>query len=631
MQIELKPNPKIFRPNPYRLVKKLLQYDVISFDIFDTLLFRPFIKPTDLFLTLTPHYNIPNFSTERINAEKRIRRIRYLNEGHHEVNIYDIYNELSRTVDIDIEQGVDLELEKEKKYCYPNPYMKRIFDMLVENQKKIILISDMYYPESLMKGLLKYNGYRDFEKIYVSCDYNFSKASGKLFKIAQNDFEKGVKFIHIGDNKKADIDGAKKTNWDTEFYPASRAIAQNNLRNLNFSSIFKSFYNGIVENYFLNGIPRDYPYNTKKYYYGFVHGGPLVLGFVRFIHDHAVEMKLDKILFLSRDGFILKKVYDALFSDIPSEYLLWSRHTAIKTNIPQNVHLYIDNFIRSNYEFGSNESVSNLFKRLGLLSLTKKFKDYEINLTDKIGDKLVFDKVEQLVIDNTTYLRELSDIYSNNYKPYFKKKLNNSEKIGIVDIGWRGSGILSIIELIQNRWGLNCEVIGFLGGGYPQRHDFDTSLINTKNIFTYMFSDILNKDLTMEHQKKLRIMNRSVEIFTSAPFPSFLFFDQDSNGEILPKFSKVESENKETIELIHKGEIDFIYEYLRHSHGQDKLFHISGRDAYLPLLHLTDKHCFKEFKSTFSKFTFPRYTAGVYNKNKTLIETFGDTCRRVKV
>jgi HAD superfamily hydrolase (TIGR01549 family) len=631
MKIELGPNYNNFRPDPYRLIKKLLQYDVISFDIFDTLLLRPFTKPTDLFLTLSPHYNIPNFSTERINAEKRARRNQYLNEGHYEVNIFDIYEELSKSTGINLEQGVYLELEKEKQYCYPNPYMKRVFDMLLENQKRIILISDMYYPESLMKELVEFNDYRGYEKIYVSCDYNFSKASGKLFKIAQNDFEKGVKFIHIGDNQKADIDGAQKSNWNTEFYPASRAIAQNNLRNLNFSSIFKSFYNGIIENHFLNGIPKEYPYNTREYYYGFVHGGPLVLGFVRFIHDRAVEMKLDKILFLSRDGFILKKVYDALFNDIPSEYLLWSRHTAIKTNIPQNIHSYIDNFIRSNYIFGSNESVSDLFERLGLQTLTKKLKNYEISLTDKITDQAILEKVEQLVLENTAPLQKLSNVYSENYKPYLKKKLDNSKKVGIVDIGWRGSGILSIVELLQNKWSLNCEVIGFLGGGYPQRHDFDTSLINTKNIFTYMFSDILNKDLTIEHQKRVGIMNRLVEIFTSAPFPSFLFFEQNNNGEMIPKFSTVEPENKEMIELVQKGEIDFIYEYLRHSHGEDELFHISGRDAYLPLLYLTDKHCFKDFKKTFKNFTFPRYTAGVYNKNETLLETFGDTCVRVKV
>jgi predicted HAD superfamily hydrolase len=151
MKIELGPNYNNFRPDPYRLIKKLLQYDVISFDIFDTLLLRPFTKPTDLFLTLSPHYNIPNFSTERINAEKRARRNQYLNEGHYEVNIFDIYEELSKSTGINLEQGVYLELEKEKQYCYPNPYMKRVFDMLLENQKRIILISDMYYPESLMK------------------------------------------------------------------------------------------------------------------------------------------------------------------------------------------------------------------------------------------------------------------------------------------------------------------------------------------------------------------------------------------------------------------------------------------------------------------------------------------------
>ena len=37
------------RKNPKELAKELAKYDVISFDVFDTCIFRPFSKPTDLF------------------------------------------------------------------------------------------------------------------------------------------------------------------------------------------------------------------------------------------------------------------------------------------------------------------------------------------------------------------------------------------------------------------------------------------------------------------------------------------------------------------------------------------------------------------------------------------------------
>ena len=38
--------------SPKQLLEKLMKYDVISFDIFDTLIFRPFSAPTDLFFLI---------------------------------------------------------------------------------------------------------------------------------------------------------------------------------------------------------------------------------------------------------------------------------------------------------------------------------------------------------------------------------------------------------------------------------------------------------------------------------------------------------------------------------------------------------------------------------------------------
>lgn len=40
---------------------EILKYDVISFDVFDTLLLRPFIRPTDLFLYIETKYDIKVF------------------------------------------------------------------------------------------------------------------------------------------------------------------------------------------------------------------------------------------------------------------------------------------------------------------------------------------------------------------------------------------------------------------------------------------------------------------------------------------------------------------------------------------------------------------------------------------
>lgn len=47
--------------------------DIISFDVFDTLLFRPYIKPTDLFFHLENIYKKPGFALARIRAEECAR------------------------------------------------------------------------------------------------------------------------------------------------------------------------------------------------------------------------------------------------------------------------------------------------------------------------------------------------------------------------------------------------------------------------------------------------------------------------------------------------------------------------------------------------------------------------------
>ena len=65
------------RQNVMHFAKGLLQYDVISFDIFDTLILRPFANPTDLFLLIGPALEIPAFYQIRINAEKKVRQEKF--------------------------------------------------------------------------------------------------------------------------------------------------------------------------------------------------------------------------------------------------------------------------------------------------------------------------------------------------------------------------------------------------------------------------------------------------------------------------------------------------------------------------------------------------------------------------
>ena len=72
-------------------VSFLMQYEVISFDIFDTLIFRPFSEPTDLFFFLGEKLEILDFKRLRMQAEAEARTQKYKEEKHYEIKLSDIW------------------------------------------------------------------------------------------------------------------------------------------------------------------------------------------------------------------------------------------------------------------------------------------------------------------------------------------------------------------------------------------------------------------------------------------------------------------------------------------------------------------------------------------------------------
>ena len=240
------------------LTKDLLQYDIISFDIFDTLIFRPFAKPADLFMIVGKRLNRTEFYRIRTDAEKRARELATITKGNREVTIEDIYAVIEERTGLSKEIGIQTEFEVELQYCFANPYMKRVFKLLQEQKKTIIIVSDMYFPESMMKKLLSNAGYSGYEKLYVSCDYGCSKSSKGLYQYVKRDYE-GKKIVHIGDNFFSDIKCAQEIGLDVKYYKNVHEIG-NQYRTDGMSALVGSAYSGIVNTHLHNGIKIYSPY-----------------------------------------------------------------------------------------------------------------------------------------------------------------------------------------------------------------------------------------------------------------------------------------------------------------------------------------------------------------------------------
>lgn len=176
------------------VVQLLSQYDVISFDIFDTLLVRPYTKPEDLFVELEKKYAVPGFAEKRIDAEQCARKKYFPQE---DVTFEQIYEMLEP----DYHGMAQKEVELEREVLRVNDCVKRLYDKAFRMGKRIVIVSDMYLSGNILESILKDKGYDWFEKLYVSSETGCTKASGNMYQYVLRDIGcESEKVMHIGDN-----------------------------------------------------------------------------------------------------------------------------------------------------------------------------------------------------------------------------------------------------------------------------------------------------------------------------------------------------------------------------------------------------------------------------------------------
>ena len=189
--------------------------EVVSFDVFDTLLLRPFWEPTDLFYfldceaaRLLSAQDIIPFTDYRKDAEKKARALA-ADRGSEDVTLREIYNILLEDdvlpKDV-IEALMKEELALEERFCYLRQSAKGLMDYAVSAGKRIVAISDMYLPAVFIEKLLEKNGLPKLEKVFVSCEHGLTKRTGRLYNYVLNTL--GIQreqMIHIGDNLVSDV------------------------------------------------------------------------------------------------------------------------------------------------------------------------------------------------------------------------------------------------------------------------------------------------------------------------------------------------------------------------------------------------------------------------------------------
>ncbi|MEK8128082.1 HAD family hydrolase [Paenibacillus filicis] len=194
---------------------------LLSLDIFDTLLLRACTRPGDVFLMTADrasdsgllHRSVSahEFRTAREAAERQARTRRLEVEGHDEVTLACIYEEMPghwgpRSA------LLELELTIEREVCYLNPHVVSLLEWCRARGVKVALLSDMYLSSGQLFSLLAAAGLdrSAVDTLLVSGDHGLNKSTGRLFELLLSLYP-GInreQVLHIGDNERADVRGA---------------------------------------------------------------------------------------------------------------------------------------------------------------------------------------------------------------------------------------------------------------------------------------------------------------------------------------------------------------------------------------------------------------------------------------
>lgn len=324
-------------------IKNIISSDeikIISFDIFDTLLVRPSVKPKDIFYLLNGvqigGQNI-NFAKLRMNAEEA------LNDSYATIEqIWDSIGENNKVFsneDIKLLMCKELELEKQMLTVRNDVY--EVYKYAVSLGKRIIATSDMYIPSNILKDILTSKGYNNIKEVYVSCEAKKRKDEGKLFEyvIEKEKIVDPSSMVHIGDNFYSDykIPIEKgitalyypsiwtkvlgKASWWRKAFPYDNFSEDPYIRLLYSFTFLRAYNHGYV-------LQEDRCFkNIKDFTQMFL--APLVTSVVLdIINDKNIQNEYKQILFSARDGYLPLQVYNIFAKNIntlPASYLYLSR------------------------------------------------------------------------------------------------------------------------------------------------------------------------------------------------------------------------------------------------------------------------------------------------------------------
>jgi predicted HAD superfamily hydrolase len=553
---------------------QLSTHDLVSLDVFDTLILRAVSAPTDVFSlvklaliarreTLIDPETLDAFPTLRVKAEQSARLSKQQEQGTPEVTLDEIYDRLGRLSGANpqwLAVMKETELDLEMRLAYPNPAGRCIWEAALAEHKKVVFCSDMYLPSSFISRLLEKCGYDRYDGLYVSCEHAKSKHDGTFFEyIAGLHGAPMERVLHIGDNQYSDCTMARQAGCSAIHLPQPASPATMSAaggerpfyRNAAFSTI-----QGVLRKRTLMPASSHMDPWERVGYKVF---GPLFTGFLLWLATVAQRNRPEKILLFARDTHFVKRHLQRFLGpvgvDADIEYIYVSRGSLLLPSFtdfqPTRLwHLFSGKL---------HKTVADHLRRLGLAP--EMFR----NAAQAAG----FESIDEVVRNGEprmhtllTRLYEPLLVESARRRPlpkrYIERFVGGARRLMLVDIGWVGNMQSSFLRLLEPFTG-DLQVRGHYVGlfGSARENDYPGQ---TMEGWLIHYGDLAELERKVWWAGGVELL----EFAMCAPHGTTLGYALTEGGEVQPilESTETDAESYALSARVQKGAEQFLEEYL---------------------------------------------------------------------
>ena len=370
------------------LLEMIEKVEVVSFDLFDTLITRTVLSYTDIFELLDLRLRekgiiIPNFTRLRLHAEKELSK----NGAPRLEEIYRFVLKKAGGNFISASELADMEWEMDKHTVIERKDVCGIFRSIISEGKEVVITTDSYYTRKQIEELLEKFELTGARNVFVSCEYGTSKTLSLYSELKE--IYKGKKLLHVGDDETADIEKAFENGIDTcRIYSGNDLY--DHLGGLGLDDEIKTLSDRIKVGMFISNVlnsPFWFEEDVQRLsvsnasQIGYLFCAPMITDFILWLRQKAEEQDYRQILFCARDGYLPGKLYREVSPDTKSVYFLSSRTAAIRAGMEDEKDIeYVD----SMKYFGSPEEALKTRFGIAVEDIAKIERRKEILLKSEI-------------------------------------------------------------------------------------------------------------------------------------------------------------------------------------------------------------------------------------------------------